>query len=159
MAKNGESSMTESSVAATRPNSQRRPSYAVRAPMSTDGCPARRRCPAAVPKTGWRIRLLMTGFAGYPNGAAIHFAEYLAARGLWIPASAGMTESLSGFCSVSQIGTRSRCPSHKTCRHIPAAFASVGAVRDPPLSFPRTRESTSPGPSPPGVSGFLPPQE
>jgi len=60
-----------------------------------------------------------------PAKAGIHSAEFFAARGCWIPASAGMTESLSGLCLGSQIGTRSCCLFRKTCRHTPAAFTAV----------------------------------
>ena len=41
-----------------------------------------------------------------PAEAGIHSGEYFAARGFWIPASAGMTGSFSGFCRVSEVSRR-----------------------------------------------------
>jgi len=76
----------------------------------------------AVP--GSPLRRAQTRFV-IPAKAGIHFAGCFAACGLWIPASAGMTGSVSGFCPVSQIGTRPRCLSRNTRRRVPAAPASV----------------------------------
>ena len=79
------------------------------------------RCAGAVPANpdslfkGVRPRFVI------PAKAGIHFAKSFAARGFWIPASAGMTESLSGFCPVSEMGTRPRCLFQKTWRGILAA--------------------------------------
>ena len=56
-----------------------------------------------------------------PAKAGIRFTESVATGGSWIPASAGMTKSLSRFYAVSEIGQRPRCLSRKTCRRIPAA--------------------------------------
>ena len=60
-----------------------------------------------------------------PAKAGFYFAGYFAARGFWIPASAGMTGSLSGFCPASRIVTCPRCLSGTICRGIPVASASV----------------------------------
>ena len=54
-----------------------------------------------------------------PAKAGIHSAESSATCGFWIPASAGMTESLARFRPVSQIRTRPRCLSRKTCTSRP----------------------------------------
>jgi len=75
-----------------------------------------------------------SSFLGFviPAEAGIHFTEYFAACGFWIPASAGMTESLSGFGPASKIGVRPRYLSRKTCCRIPAAPARrAGPYRGP----------------------------
>ena len=56
-----------------------------------------------------------------PANAGIHFLECAASQDSWIPACAGMTESLLGFFLSSGIGVRPCGYSGATCHRIPAA--------------------------------------
>jgi len=93
-------------------------------PTSSATHPHSALCPAS-PASGSLFRRGRSWFI-IPAQAGIHFAGIVAARGFWIPASVGMTESLSGLRLVSQIVTRPRCLLHKTRHPNPASSAFVG---------------------------------
>ena len=64
-----------------------------------------------------------------PAKAGIHVAGAFAARGLWIPASAGMTGSFSGFYPVSDGGRRALYLSYNLPPHSGHTLVGGGGLR------------------------------